>query len=200
MNLKEYHEVSSLTYLQYCDYLQAKYGKGKYNYMTKTWDRNSKVSRTKEGLLCHHKCEDRCIMLATKEIAMKFPYAWQEKDNLVYCNYLEHLLLHVLICKYPSPETPKHMQVGVGGAINFLIPELNDFYSGWSTEQAWRKTCLGVVKNDKEVYLAIIKQLKDINKEKNLFDEGDLCSSYNAQYGLWNKRNNLRLYAEIKLL
>jgi len=32
------------------------------------------------------------------------PYECQKKENIVYCDLLEHLLLHVLICYYPHPE------------------------------------------------------------------------------------------------
>ena len=49
MNLQEYEKVRDFTYLEYCDYLQQKYGIGRGNYMTKSWNKNPKVSRTKEG-------------------------------------------------------------------------------------------------------------------------------------------------------
>ena len=102
MNMNEYLEVKDLSYLDYCDYLQRKYGIGLDDYMTKAYNTKPKCKRTKEGLLVHHIREDTMIMLSTKEIAMMFPFEWQLKENLVYCDYLEHLLLHILICKYPS--------------------------------------------------------------------------------------------------
>ena len=55
MNMVEYLKVKDFTYLEYCDYLQSKYGIGLDDYMTKTFNRKSKCSRTKEGLLAHHK-------------------------------------------------------------------------------------------------------------------------------------------------
>ena len=73
MNLVEYEKVKNLTYLEYCDYLQQKYGIGLSDYMTKSWNKNSKVTRTKDGLLAHHKYEDHAIMLSTKEFAMQNP-------------------------------------------------------------------------------------------------------------------------------
>ena len=74
------------------------------DYMTKSFTKNKRVSRTSEGLVAHHKAEDKMMLLSNKSFAERYPYEWQKKENIVYCDYLEHLLLHVLICKYPSPE------------------------------------------------------------------------------------------------
>lgn len=160
MKLVEYEKVKDLTYLDYCDYLQQKYGIGLSDYMTKSWNKNPKVTRTKDGLLAHHKYEDHAIMLSTKEYAMQNPFEWQLAKNIVYCDYLEHLLLHILICEYPAEDHNAFEAVGVGGVINFIVPELNDLYSGWETGQAWRKNCHNLVINDKNVYLTLLKSLK----------------------------------------
>ena len=48
MNLQEYEKVKDFTYLEYCDYLQKKYGIGLSDYMTMSWNKNNKVTRTKE--------------------------------------------------------------------------------------------------------------------------------------------------------
>ena len=61
----------------------------------------------------------------TKQIAELCPFEWQKKENIVYCDYLEHLLLHVLICKYPADCSDT--SVGIGGVINFIAPELKYF-------------------------------------------------------------------------
>jgi hypothetical protein len=39
MDLKEYEKVSGYTYLEYCDYLQEKYGIDLCDYMTKNWSK-----------------------------------------------------------------------------------------------------------------------------------------------------------------
>jgi hypothetical protein len=135
MNLVEYERVKDKDYLNYCDYLQNKYGIGLSNYMTKAWNKISKCTRTKEGLIAHHKYEDHAIMLSSKQFAMKNPFEWQLAKNIVYCDYLEHLFLHILICEYPSKERNEFEAVGVGGVVNFIVPELNDFHSGWQTNQ-----------------------------------------------------------------
>lgn len=200
MNISEYKSVKNYTYLEYCDYLQAKYGIGLANYMTKSYNSNPKCKRTQEGLIAHHKKEDTMIMLSNKEIAQRYPFEWQLKENIVYCDYLEHLLLHVLICKYPSDDKSSCIYAGIGGVVDFIVPELNDLYSGWITNQAWRKNCHNRVLADKEVYLSILRQFIDIEETTQNFDIDILCHSFNQRYGLWSDRKNKKLYAEIRAL
>lgn len=102
MNIEEYNQVKDMTYLEYCDYLQSKYGLGTENYFLDGYKRNYACSRTREGLFCHHKKEDICILLNVPFFAAGCPAEWQHPENLVYCDYLEHLLLHYMIVKYPS--------------------------------------------------------------------------------------------------
>lgn len=198
MNLDEYYKVKDYTYNQYCDYLQRKYGIGLCDYMTKSFNKNPKVTRTKEGLLAHHKAEDKMILLSTREVAEKCPFSFQKKENIVYCDYLEHLLLHVLICKYPNPDRCPVVDVGIGGVVNFIVPELNDLYSGWETKQEWRRTCHAKVINDKPVYLAILKQFIELKKHE--LRKKALHVSFNESYGLWDDKNNKKLYKEIDRL
>lgn len=203
MDINEYEQVKEMSYLEYCDYLQKKYGKGLYDYMTKSYNKNPKCTRTKEGLFAHHKMEDHVIMLSTKEIAMSYPIEWQSKDNIVYCDYLEHILLHVLICKYPAKDAVG--AVGVGGVVNFFVPELNDFYSGWVAKLAWKKNCLNRVANDKQVYLEILKQfIQVVNDDLMLTlycgSADKLHTSCNAKYGEWDEDNNNKIYSEIAKL
>lgn len=200
MNLKEYNKVKNLTYLKYCDYLQKKYGKAKENFMTPNWAKNNKCTRTSEGLIAHHKFEDHGILLSTKSWAMKNPYEWQLAKNIVYCDYLEHLFLHILICENPSPDQNPNEAVGIGGVINFIAPELNDFYSGWKTKQAWREKCLSKVKNDKNVYLTLLKRFKENCHDYPCYTEKCLFSSFNAKFGLWDIKKNIPLFKEIQKL
>ena len=81
MDLLEYEKVKQYNYLEYCDYLQNKYGIGLSDYMTKTWNKNPKVTRTNEGLLAHHKYEDHAIMLSNKNFAIKNPFASSEPER-----------------------------------------------------------------------------------------------------------------------
>lgn len=93
------------------------------------------------------------------------------------------------------------MDVGIGGVINFLVPELNDLYSGFITKQQWRKNCYNLVIDDKELYLTILKNFIHSNyfREKRLIKEC-LLRSYNKQYNLWTDAYNRDIYYEIKCL
>lgn len=195
MNMAEYLTVKDFTYLEYCDYLQKKYGIGLDDYMTKSYNKKSKCLRTKEGLFAHHKKEDTMALLSKKEIAMMCPFEWQLKENIVYCDFLEHLLLHVLICKYPGDKKITNL-VGIGGVVDYIVPELNDFYSGWETNQVWRKNCHDRIRNDKDVYMELLRQLIDLE----IVDKSTLCRSFNEKYGLWSNKQNSDLYKEISAL
>lgn len=76
-------------------YLLGKYGKAQYDYFLtdKCVSKNRKVTRTSEGLLCHHIDENIHDDLSEPHYAIKSPFASQKADRLVYCNYIEHLLL-----------------------------------------------------------------------------------------------------------
>ena len=225
MNRQEYMKVKDLTYNDYCDYLQNKYGIGLSDYMTKSFYKNPKVSRTKDGLFAHHKAEDKVILLSTRVYAELCPFEWQQKENIVYCDYLEHLYLHMLICEYPSPEkwgmTPiteenirlfqqglkkfeiskeaeNKFEVGIGGIISFLVPKLNDIYSGWIPNTKWEKNCVNKIINDKEVYLILVKRF--IHENINGFDINTLLKSFNEPYGLWKSENNQEIFKEIEML
>lgn len=200
MDLLEYEKVKQYNYLEYCDYLQNKYGIGLSDYMTKTWNKNPKVTRTNEGLLAHHKYEDHAIMLSNKNFAIKNPFEWQLAKNIVYCDYLEHLLLHILICENPSVNKNEIEAVGIGGVINFIVPELNDFYSGWETGQQWRKICHNKIKDNKDVYMTLLKRFKQSCKNYPFYTEDCLYTSFNEEFGLWSKKQNQKIFEEIKFL
>ena len=197
MNISEYEKVKDMTYQEYCNYLQAKYGIGLSDYMTKSYNPNPKCKRTKEGLLAHHKYEDRAILLSNKEFAMQNPFEWQTAPNIVYCDYLEHLFLHILICEYPSEDKNEFEAVGIGGVKNFIVPELNDFYSGWNTNQDWRKNCHNLIANDKNVYMTLLKRFKHNCKNYLFYTDDCLLTSFNEQFGLWSKQKNKKIFNEI---
>lgn len=194
MNTKEFNKVMKMDYLQYCKYLQEKYGIPKYDYMTKSYNKNQKNSRTSEGLVIHHIDEDKMIQLSEKAYAELCPFEWQAKERLVYCDYLEHLLLHVLICENPSPERDPSVDVGIGGVVNFIVPELNDVYSGFKTKQAWRKNCHDKIINDKDFYLGIVYRFYRWFRKNTGGDSDIICTSFNEQFGLWSKEQNQGLF------
>ncbi|MCC3161039.1 MAG: hypothetical protein K4H23_04950 [Mollicutes bacterium PWAP] len=80
---------------------------------------------------------------------------YQKADRLVYCNLLEHLMLHIKIVENPKPLIKKIL-VGEGGINNFLIPELNDIYSGINYQIPWKQSIVKVIVGFEEDYLKII--------------------------------------------
>lgn len=123
-------QLLEMNYKEVVQVLIQKYGQPKKSYFhnNKYWNSNSSNSRTKEGLIIHHIDEDKAIMLSDKDFAKLKPWGFQLPDRLVYCNLLEHLVLHIKIMEYGH--SIKHNNVGIGGVINFIIPQLNDMYSG----------------------------------------------------------------------
>ena len=166
MNMQEYLKVRNYTYLEYCDYLQSKYGIGKADYMDKDYKPISKCKRGEEGLFAHHKYENKASLLSQSFIAEFCPFEWQAKENIVYCDYLEHLLLHVLICKYPENIEDNDI-VGIQGAICFIMPEISKFYSGGFISEHWKIVYRDRIISDKDVYFAILKQLNEIELKEN---------------------------------
>ena len=113
---------------------------------------------------------------------------------------MEHLFLHILICENPSENQNKFETVGIGGVINFIVPELNDLYSGWETGQEWRKNCHKLIINDKDVYLALLKRFKNSCKDYLFYTEECLFTSFNEKFGLWSKSKNQIIFDEIRNL
>jgi len=152
----------NIEYENYIKELQNKYGKVPGSYFTnnQNWNKNAKIARGKDGLFVHHAREDRTIMLSTPNYAMNQPWEYQESDQLCYCNYLEHIKLHILI--YQHPETwDKDCICGIGGIINLMCREINDFLfvrkrKPYDT-QAWRNAVMQPVIDNYDVYTQLLK-------------------------------------------
>lgn len=58
-------------------------------------------SRTSDGLYCHHVFENKFHNLSDLNTIKRknYPFEFQKKENLVYCNLIEHVILHTLISK-----------------------------------------------------------------------------------------------------
>lgn len=163
-----YESMLKTNYQDIVSALLKKYGSAKHNYFKDTACKikNSLVTRTNEGLFCHHIDEDKAIMLCNDKFAVNNPFEYQKADRLVYCNLLEHLLLHVKIAENPSPDANENELPGIGGAINFICKDLNDIYSGKEFSDEWRKNVADKVKDNFDDYIIILRYLWNI-VEKN---------------------------------
>ena len=154
-------EELKLNYLELCKHLQDKYGtpSGNYFLTNACKTKNNKITRGNDGLFLHHIKENEETDLSKTVRAIAFPFEYQESKNLCYCNYLEHLILHMKIVEEyldvelenkwnnPSKDNPiKYL--GVGGLNNFIIPEINDFYNGYEYSRDWQIKAFNLVDFD----------------------------------------------------
>lgn len=131
----------SMTYDELVDYLLKKYGSAQYDYFCNESckSKNPKVSRTNEGLFCHHIDENKAILLCNDKFAVSNPFEYQKANRLVYCNVLEHLILHIKIVEEPKNKNANPLEIqGICGIIRFICPQINDYFNGYE----FKKTVL----------------------------------------------------------
>ena len=166
MNLKEYEQIKDYGYEQYCDYLVNKHGAATGPYFTDTyWTKSKKpkqpvanknVTRTKEGLFLHHRQENHVASLSNPQVAAEHDFELQSAENLVPCDYLEHLLLHILICENPEPFEGEY--VGANGTLTWILPALVGYYEKRHISQEWQIPAFNRIENDKDVYDTLIER------------------------------------------
>ena len=165
MNREEIYKELCLTYDDLQVYLNKKYGGAQYDYFhtPECNAKNKKVSRTKEGLYCHHMDEDKGGNLGNPPQAKTQPFEWQKKERLVYCNVLEHLILHFKIAVLRQKELFKEpkdiLDFFTTGGIYMICQEINDMFMNDGTTSAWKKRCYEEIKDNYCDYIALIKSL-----------------------------------------
>lgn len=164
MESKELIKQEDMTYEKLCQYLQGKYGLPTAPYFTseKCSYTNSRVnSRTSEGLMIHHVREDIADDLCKQDMALGYPFEYQMPDNLVYCNFLEHFLLHIKIVE--ERWYPKYRERRKGQTLNadknphlliselyrpgimFISSDLNGLYARGGSTLNWENNCYKAV-------------------------------------------------------
>lgn len=167
-----YEKMLELTYEELVKFLLSKYGPAKHNYFKDTAciQKNPLVSRSDEGLFCHHIDEDKAIMLSNDHYAAMNPFEYQKADRLVYCNILEHLLLHIKIAEEPrNIEANKNELPGIGGAMNFIIKQINDYYGGYDYTQEHMIKAMSLIKNDFDDYIKILNYLWNVIQNNTIY-------------------------------
>lgn len=81
------------------------------------------------------------------------------------------------------------------GVFVFIIPELNDIYSGIKFNLAWKNKVVENIINYEKEYLECIKYLMNLNRE---FPLENYLESFNKHFNLWDDEKNARIYSEIK--
>lgn len=178
-----------MVYDQYVEYLLEKYGPAKYDYFTNEncKSKNINVTRSKEGLFCHHIDENKNILLSTPEIARKHPFSYQKADRLVYANYLEHLLLHIKIVE----EDTDNRGLGLGGVI-MISSTMNDYYRH-KRASGWRLCAALHIKDRYADYIVLMKHFMQIAENKY----GNILTPTHLAKG-WHGTINQNVYNDLK--
>lgn len=195
--------VLKLSYDEYVIYLKVKYGKVPANYCYKTrnglYIANSKqTSRTNEGLMIHHVLEDRFLYLADRDTInniMPTHPETQDAENLVYCDYLEHLLLHIKITEKLNNTNTIY---GWGGIFS-IVKHINSAYQYYyiegdcnyaitSASKSYKQHCNNRIIALIHPYLCILDYIMDnilndiLHYSDGHINVSDLWSTYNGEF------------------
>jgi len=108
-----------------------------------------KFTRTNDGLYTHHIDEYSKLNLANYRYIkhFKYPYKHQKKERLVYCDLIEHAILHVLIIKETHRDETdfnpfKHSLSRPPGYETYLQPNIILWYiDNIKPEKQWEINC-----------------------------------------------------------
>lgn len=177
--MNENTQLLDLNYQQCYDFLIEKYSSVPDDYFSeksynrfkkgeiKSLSKKSNISRTNDGLYIHHIDEDKQILIANPKIIIDFdiPFSYQKKDRLVYCNLIEHAILHILIAKEDKGKSSfghDNQYYGIDGYVNFIRPELVSWLIHRNIPKlTWQKNCRDVILMSKEEAVKLINKLDD---------------------------------------
>lgn len=171
----ESFEIKNELNMKYDDlvnYLLNKYGPAKYDYFCNESckSKNKKISRTNEGLYCHHIDEDKAILLSVDRFAFMNPWEYQKADRLVYCNVLEHLILHIKIVEKVQEDNIGKLNIqGIGGAVDFICPQINDYYNGFEFKQQYLINTYLIIEKNFDDYIDILKYYQQVVNNDPIF-------------------------------
>ena len=87
----------------------------------------------------------------------------------------------------------------MGGVTNYIVPKLNDYYSGLVPEKMWERTCFAKIANDRDVYVLLVKRFMKYQKEhydpRNKYKPSQVFRSFHKK--IWDATKNEELYLEI---
>lgn len=174
-----YEAIIGKTYKEAVAYLLQKYGAATDDYFREaSYTRflrgeikkisRGNYSRTADGLYCHHIDEYKELNISDGNFikANQLPFALQKKERLVYCNLVEHTILHVLIAKETS------LRFGYPGYAVYLKPLLIEWYVEQSVPQLpWMKNCYNQSFLTVDEAVHIIRRMEQIIGEINFTEK-----------------------------
>lgn len=153
MNKKEYLKVKDLSYQEYCNYLKEKYGSVPYKYGNK--------KNHKKGLFIHHIGEYKIPSLSNAQVRKETDPKYQEPEMLCYSDYLEHLLLHIMIGRETNPAD----SLGLNGPCQYIIPALINYYQDGYQNPRWDNEYYTLLDGNKDVFDLLLAEYNDLVKD-----------------------------------
>lgn len=168
MHSKELKMEEEMSYPDQISYLLKKYGKARYDYFLDdvSWLKSQYVSRTKEGLFCHHIDEYDIPTLSDPAIARKHSFLHQKADHLVYCNYLEHLLLHMkigydrYIRNHQELNDPSLFTEFLTHGVIMISHEVNTLISDDGSDALWQERCFDAIRKYLSDYPELLRDFQ----------------------------------------
>lgn len=154
MHMDEYLKVKDMTYLQYCDYLQSKYGIGKRDYYHRSsrfidmfrWDDGLSTHFKEPNLVCATDLGDENVLVCSKE-------------NIVYCDKVEEIFidwLHIIHKRNEGIENTELQELF--SELFYCIRTLSDLYYDCFTEHTKNELEYKLVLTDKDVFIGLLTQ------------------------------------------
>lgn len=153
MNIEQQIEMS---YNDFVNHLIRKYGSVPYDYFCNDncASEQRKNSRTEDGLVIHHIDECSIANLSNRITAKNYSFDYQKSHRLVYCNLLEHFLLHIKIVKEFN-----HINNTVGfGGLASISSQINEYFSNPPTVSKWQINLYNAIQNDYHNYCMLLKE------------------------------------------
>lgn len=161
MDTQEIKYELSLDLQELYKYLKNKYGPVPENYFmdVNCTRKSTKNGRGNEGLFVHHDYEydpanSLVSDLSKPEFAKQFDYMYQHAENLTYCNYLEHLIIHIKINLLRKEQLNGYINDGV---VNYMIPQLNDWYRYIANLKPWQEVAFSLIEDNYSDYVDLVE-------------------------------------------
>lgn len=181
MNLEEYDRVKEMSYGEYCDYLRGKYGCPKHDYP------NVADARPSEGLFIHHIGENEIANLSNESIRVESDHKYQTPEMLCYCDWLEHLLLHIMI----GEETAGTTNLGLEGCFTYLLPALRDFFEDGKKTCKYNDAYYDVISGNKDVFDALLLRYNETVRSRVVVQDHNMVLYEEVEFNL--EKNNKAL-------
>ena len=181
MNLEEYGRVKEMSYDKYCDYLRRKYGCPKHDYP------NVADARPSEGLFIHHIGENEIANLSNESIRVESDHKYQTPEMLCYCDWLEHLLLHIMI----GEETAGTTNLGLEGCFTYLLPALRDFFEDGKKTCKYNDAYYDVISGNKDVFDALLLRYNETVRSRVVVQDHNMVLYEEVEFNL--EKNNKAL-------